>query len=141
MLCKVKIFASKLYDDLRPGNCENKQGAFGMLREIIIGSLILFSCATTSSTSKEVKKDTKDKRDLPVLFYAKAADPSKDYFINLRTNDFFDYHDKGSDAKDQLYAGTYSIKGKSLVLAFQNNYHPDGLTDKATMTPSKKKSF
>ncbi|HEU4633325.1 MAG TPA: hypothetical protein VFS22_05030 [Flavisolibacter sp.] len=109
-----------------------------MLREVIIGYLMLLSCTTTSSTSKEVKKDTKDKRDLPVLIYARAADPSKNYFINLRANNFFDYHDKDTDAKDQLYAGTYSIKGKTLVLAFQNNYHPDGLTDMATIDTAKK---
>lgn len=109
-----------------------------MLRHVIIGSLILLSCSTTSSTSKEVKKDTKDKRDLPVLFYAKAADPAKNYFINLRADSFFDYHDKGTDAKDQLYAGTYTIKGNTLVLAFQNNYHPAGLTDRATIDTVKK---
>jgi hypothetical protein len=108
-----------------------------MVRAVIIGSFILLSCATTS-TSKEVKQETKEKRDLPVRFYAKAADPSKNYFINLRTNDFFDYHDEGTEARDQLYAGTYSIKGRSLVLAFQNNHYPDALTGEATIDTVKK---
>ena len=108
-----------------------------MLQKVVIICLA-FLCSCATSTSKEVKKDTKDKRDLPVLFYARAADPSKNYFINLREKDFFDYHEKGADGKEQLYAGTYAIRGNRLELAFQNNYYPEGLTNKGTIDRVKK---
>src|SRR5215203_5776742 len=87
----------------------------------------LLSCASTS-TSREVKKDTKEKMNLPVLFYAKAAEGKGDYYINLRTSQFFDFHEGGN-----LYAGQYSISGKTLNLAFNNNYTPEDLSGKATI--------
>ena len=99
---------------------------------ILYSHIWLCSCATTS-TSKEVKKDSKEKLDLPVIYYAKAEAGKGDYFINLRTNKFFDYHE-GND----LYAGIYSIEGTTLNLAFNNNNDPDDLSGKATINLNKK---
>jgi|SRR5215204_484151 len=95
-------------------------------------SFFIAACATTS-TEKEVKKDTKEKMDLPVIYYAKAAEGKGDYYINLRQNKFFDYHEGTA-----LYAGTYSIEGKTLNLAFNNNYDPEDLSGKATIDLNKK---
>jgi hypothetical protein len=92
--------------------------------------LIVLSCA---STRKEAKHETKEKRDLPVLYFGKAADGKSDYFINLRTNRSFDYHE-GND----LYPGTYEIKGTTLNLAFQDARSPEDLTGKGLIDTEKK---
>jgi hypothetical protein len=93
--------------------------------------MLLFLCCT--STRKEVKQETKEKRDLPVRYFAKAADERGNYYINLRTNRFFDYHE-GND----LYPGTYEIKGKTLNLAFTDGRSPQDLSGKATIDTEKK---
>ena len=105
-----------------------------MRRSFIIPAFfLLLSCASTS-TGKEVKKDTKEKMTLPVRFYARGGEGSKDYYINLRMGNFFDYHEGSA-----LYAGTYSISGKTLNLAFNNNYYPGDLSGMATIDTTEKR--
>ncbi|HEU0112585.1 MAG TPA: hypothetical protein VFQ73_17040 [Flavisolibacter sp.] len=101
-----------------------------MFRFFFIILLLFFNSCATTSGGKEVKQDTEEKRKLPVIYYGKSA--SGDYYIYLRTRDFFDYHEKG-----ELYAGTYTIEGNNLSLAFQNNIHPDELTNKGIVDKTK----
>ena len=97
-----------------------------MLRFFIIAFfLVIVSCAT-KSPGKEVKRDSKEKMELSLIYFAKSV--NGDYSINLRTNKFFDYHEKG-----QLYAGSYSIENSNLNLGFYNNYHPSDFSGKATI--------
>ena len=100
-----------------------------MIRLFILGTLMLVLSCRTASGGKEVKQDTKDKRDLPILHSA-SNETAK---LNLRTTDFFDYTENG-----ELYAGMYSIEGSTLNLAFQNNHHPEDLTNKGSIDVSKK---
>jgi hypothetical protein len=85
------------------------------------------SCSTPErSSSREVKKETKDKRKSPIVLTAKEGD----YYLNLRQNNFFDYFGKDpASNKADLYAGTYKIEGDSLLLGFYNNYAPQDLTN------------
>jgi hypothetical protein len=85
------------------------------------------SCTTPEkSSSREVKKDTRDKRKSPIILTAKEGD----YYLNLRQNNFFDYFGKDpASNKADLYAGTYKIEGDSLLLGFYNNYAPQDLTN------------
>ena len=85
------------------------------------------SCTTPEkSSSREVKKDTRDKRKSPIILTAKEGD----FYLNLRQNNFFDYFGKDpASNKADLYAGTYKIEGDSLLLGFYNNYAPQDLTN------------
>ena len=85
------------------------------------------SCTTPEkSSSREVKKETRDKRKSPIVLTAKEGD----YYLNLRQNNFFDYFGKDpASNKADLYAGTYKIEGDSLLLGFYNNYAPQDLTN------------
>jgi hypothetical protein len=93
---------------------------------LFIGILSFFSCSTPErSSSREVKKETRDKRKSPIILTAKEGD----YYLNLRQNNFFDYFGKDpSSNRADLYAGTYKIEGDSLLLGFYNNYAPQDLT-------------
>ncbi len=82
--------------------------------------------APERSTSREVKKETRDKRKSPIVLTAREGD----YYLNLRQNNFFDYFGKDpASNKADLYAGTYKIEGDSLLLGFYNNYAPSDLTN------------
>ena len=89
--------------------------------------LFVFACSSPErSTGREVKKETRDKRKSPIILMAKQGD----YYLNLRENKFFDYFGLDSASnKAELYAGTYELKGDSLLLGFYNNYQPADLTN------------
>ncbi len=88
--------------------------------------LVLACSSPQRSTGREVKKETKDKRNAPIILAAKQGN----YYLNLRKNNFFDYFGLDSATqKAQLYAGMYELKGDSLLLAFYNNYNPGDLTN------------
>ena len=98
----------------------------------------LVSCA--SQSKRQVTKDTKEKRELPIVHYAKGAGGGMDYYLNLRTQNFFDYYEKNEgSAGHTLYAGTYSITGSTLALAFHNNESPEGLTNNGTIHVDQKR--
>jgi hypothetical protein len=92
----------------------------------IVMVIFLASCSTVfDQTSREVEKETREKRKLNVLLSAKGGG----YTINLRENNFFDYHGRAeTETSSFLFAGTYERKGDSLLLAFHNNYKPEDLT-------------
>src|SRR6476620_12522145 len=93
---------------------------------LFIVMLLSFSCSTPErSSSREVKRETRDKRKSPIVLTAKEGD----YYLNLRQNNFFDYFGKDpSSNRTDLYAGTYKIEGDILLLGFYNNYQPADLT-------------
>lgn len=96
---------------------------------LLAGGWFLFALGCSSferSGGREVKKETKDKRKAPVVLTAKAGD----YYINLRQNNFFDYFGLDSNNKAKLYAGSYELKGDSLMMAFYNSYQPGDLIGK-----------
>jgi hypothetical protein len=102
-----------------------------MAQRLVLLALVLTwtSCSTPEKSSgKEVKTETKDKRKAPIIFSAKQGD----YYFNLHDNAFFDYFGtSGILTKTELYAGTYTRKGDSLLLGFHNNFQPEDLTGKA----------
>lgn len=103
----------------------NKTTCLRLLAGICL--LMSFACSTPDRASgREVKKDTKDKRKSPVVLTARQGN----YYINLRENDFFDYYGLDTTNKVQLYAGTYELKGDSLMMAFYNNHQPGDLIGK-----------
>lgn len=89
--------------------------------------LLFFACSSPEkSTGKEVKKETRDQRKSPIILSARQGS----YYLNLRENKFFDYFGLDSATnKAELYAGTYELKGDSLLMAFYNNYQPGDLTN------------
>jgi hypothetical protein len=89
--------------------------------------LFVFACSTSrGSTSREVKKETSDKRKSPTILVAKEGN----FYLNLRQNNSFDYFGLDSATKKAgLYAGSYELKGDSLLLAFYNNFKPADLTN------------
>jgi hypothetical protein len=97
--------------------------------QLITGLCLVFVFACSSperSTGREVKKETRDKRKSPIILSAKQGN----YYLNLRANNFFDYFGLDSaTSKTELYAGTYELKGDSLLLGFYNNYQPGDLTN------------
>jgi hypothetical protein len=101
---------------------------------VMIG--FLASCSTVyDQTSREVEKETREKRKYNVLLTAKGGG----YTINLRENSFFDYHGRAeAETRSSLFAGTYERKGDSLFLAFHNNYKPTDLTGLGRIDESRK---
>jgi hypothetical protein len=89
--------------------------------------VFVFACSTSEgASSREVKKETKEKRKSPIILSAKQGN----YYLNLRENKFFDYFGLDSATnKTELYAGTYEWKGDSLLLGFYNNFQPGDLTN------------
>jgi hypothetical protein len=84
-------------------------------------TVLAAACATNRDTAKEVKKETAQQRKSPLVLAARSGDQS----FNLRQFNFFDYTEGG-----QLYAGTYSMKGDSVMLGFHNNFKPEDLIGK-----------
>lgn len=79
------------------------------------------ACSAPNSTAKEVKRETANQRKAPVVLSAKLGDQ----YFHLRQENFFDYLEG-----KELYAGTYTQKGDSLLLGFHNSYQPGDLTGK-----------
>jgi hypothetical protein len=89
----------------------------------LIAALTLFTaCSAPNATAKDVKRETANQRKSPIVLSAKLGDQ----YFHLRQENFFDYLEG-----KELYAGTYTQKGDSLLLGFHNNYHPADLTGKA----------
>jgi hypothetical protein len=89
---------------------------------LLAAGIILFSaCSSNRSAANEVKRETAEKRKTPVVLGARSGD----HYFHLRENNFFDY----LEGKN-LYAGTYTQKGDSLMLGFHNNHQPTDLTSK-----------
>jgi hypothetical protein len=101
---------------------------------VMIG--LFASCSTLyDQTSREVEKETREKRKYNVLLTAKGGG----YTINLRENSFFDYHGRAeTETRSSLFAGSYERKGDSLFLAFHNNYKPTDLTGLGRIDESRK---
>jgi hypothetical protein len=99
---------------------------YSKILSFFILSLFLFACAARDrSSAREVKKETREKRKAPIVLSAKDGN----YYFNLRQNNFFEYYGVTLGVtKADLYAGSYEMKGDSLLLAFQNNYKPADLT-------------
>lgn len=88
---------------------------------------VLLACHTGQNSQREVIRETREKRKAPIILTAKQDN----FYFNLRRNNFFDYYGlKLGVAKAELYAGTYQLKGDTILLAFQNSYQPGDLTGK-----------
>ena len=98
--------------------------------------LFVFACSTSRGrTSREVKKETSDKRKSPTILVARQGD----FYLNLRQNNSFDYFGLDSATKKAgLYAGSYELKGDSLSLGFYNNFKPADLTNMGFVDRAKK---
>ena len=107
------------------------------IRFLIYGCILfLLSCSTSNrSTSREVKKETRDKRKSPIILAAKQ----ENYYFNLRENKYFDYFGMTLGiAKAEFYAGRYELKGDSILLGFHNNHKPQDLTGMGFIDRAKK---
>lgn len=102
---------------------QNNCNTIGMKQLILLlcVAMLATACASNRDTAKEVKKETSEQRKAPVVLAAKTGDQS----FNLRQYNFFDYTEGG-----QLYAGTYNMKGDSVMLGFHNNFKPEDLIGK-----------
>ena len=97
-----------------------------LLRLLAGGCLLFVFACSTSRGSREVKKETSDKRKSPTILVAREGN----FYLNLRQNNSFDYFGLDSATKKAgLYTGSYELKGDSLLLAFYNNFKPADLTN------------
>ena len=93
-----------------------------------IAALLFFSCAPLGE--RQARKDSVENLKQPILFYAKGQDDNREYYINLRDDNSFDYYERNLGETDYVfYAGTFVREGRDLRLAFHNNRHPKGLSN------------
>jgi len=117
---------------IQKGELTPNKNCNSIMRTLLFLLVLLTSCSVPDKASLRVSRETRKLKKSPVTLRAERKGGKTIDRLQLRRNNSFEYQSLVlGTQKIVIYAGTFTMVGDSLSLAFHNNHKDNSWTGKA----------